>query len=85
MSASRGGARGEQLQPGLDRHEDGRRRRRRLADGADTPVWLLTDPALDGVTGRYFWQRREEEPNPQTEDADARRRLVELARAATRR
>jgi NAD(P)-dependent dehydrogenase (short-subunit alcohol dehydrogenase family) len=50
-----------------------------LADGADTPVWLLTEPSLDGVTGRYFWHRREEEPNPQTEDADARRRLVELA------
>jgi hypothetical protein len=46
-------------------------------------VWLLAEPALDGVTGRYFWQRREEEPNPQTEDADARRRLVALARAAT--
>jgi NAD(P)-dependent dehydrogenase (short-subunit alcohol dehydrogenase family) len=55
----------------------------RLADGADTPVWLLAVPSLDGVTGRYFWQRREEEPNPQTEDADARRRLVALARAAT--
>ena len=54
-----------------------------LQDGADTPVWMLTEPSLDGVTGRYFWQRREEEPNPQTEDADARRRLVELARAAT--
>ena len=57
---------------------------RSLADGADTPVWLLTDPALDGTTGRYFSERREEEPNPQTEDADARRRLVELARASTR-
>jgi retinol dehydrogenase 14 len=56
-----------------------------LADGADTPVWLLTEPSLDGVTGRYFWQRREEQPNPQTEDAEARRRLVELADAATRR
>ena len=55
-----------------------------LADGADTPVWLLTDPALAGVTGRYFWQRREEEPNPQTEDAAARRRLRELAAAAVR-
>jgi hypothetical protein len=54
-----------------------------LAGGADTPVWLLTEPSLDGVTGRYFWQRREEEPNPQTEDADARRRLVELAVRAT--
>jgi NAD(P)-dependent dehydrogenase (short-subunit alcohol dehydrogenase family) len=56
-----------------------------LADGADTPVWLLTEPSLDGVTGRYFWQRREEQPNPQAEDATARTRLVELARAATRR
>jgi NAD(P)-dependent dehydrogenase (short-subunit alcohol dehydrogenase family) len=56
-----------------------------LADGADTPVWLLTEPSLDGVTGRYFWHRREEEPNPQTNDETARRRLVELARAATGR
>jgi len=55
----------------------------RLADGADTPVWMLTDPSLEGVTGRYFWQRREEEPNPQTNDATARRQLVTLARAAT--
>jgi retinol dehydrogenase 14 len=57
----------------------------RLADGADTPVWMLTDPSLEGVTGRYFWQRREEEPNPQTNDATARRQLVTLARAATGR
>jgi NAD(P)-dependent dehydrogenase (short-subunit alcohol dehydrogenase family) len=56
-----------------------------LADGADTPVWMLTDPSLEGVTGRYFWQRREEEPNPQTNDETARRRLVEHARAATGR
>src|SRR4051812_41302852 len=54
-----------------------------LTDGADTPVWMVTEPSLDGVTGRYFSQRREEQPNPQTEDADARRRLVELARRAT--
>lgn len=54
----------------------------RLADGADTPVWMLTE-LEPGVTGRYFWQRREEAPNPQTEDADARRRLVELAARAT--
>ena len=53
-----------------------------LDQGVDTPLWLLTDPDLDGVSGRYFWQRREEEPNPQTEDADARRRLWELAERA---
>ncbi len=55
-----------------------------IDQGADTPLWLLTDPALDGVTGRYFYERREEEPNPQTEDADARSRLWELAEAAVR-
>jgi NAD(P)-dependent dehydrogenase (short-subunit alcohol dehydrogenase family) len=56
----------------------------RLQDGADTPVWMLTEPSLEGVTGRYFWQRREEQPNPQTNDATARRQLVALARTATR-
>lgn len=54
-----------------------------LADGVDTPLWLLTEPALAGTTGRYFWQRREEEPNPQVEDADARARLWELAERST--
>ena len=27
-------------------------------EAADTPVWLATDPALEGVTGKYFAQRR---------------------------
>ena len=50
-----------------------------LAEGVDTPLWLLTAPELAGTTGRYFWRRHEEDPNPQVEDADARRRLWELA------
>jgi NAD(P)-dependent dehydrogenase (short-subunit alcohol dehydrogenase family) len=50
-----------------------------LAEGADTPVWLLTAAELAGTTGRYFWQRHEERPNPQVEDAHARARLWELA------
>lgn len=50
-----------------------------LAAGADTATWLLTDPALDGTTGRHFADRREQRPNAQTEDAGARRRLWELA------
>jgi NAD(P)-dependent dehydrogenase (short-subunit alcohol dehydrogenase family) len=52
-----------------------------LADGADTPLWLLTDPALDGTTGGFFYRRRPATPNPQVEDADARRRLWDLAAA----
>jgi hypothetical protein len=52
-----------------------------LTEGVDTPLWLLTAPELAGTTGRYFYRRREEEPNPQVEDADARTRLWDLARA----
>jgi retinol dehydrogenase-14 len=50
-----------------------------LDEGVDTPLWLLTAPELAGTTGRYFWRRHEEEPNPQVEDADARTRLWDLA------
>jgi NAD(P)-dependent dehydrogenase (short-subunit alcohol dehydrogenase family) len=49
-----------------------------LAAGVDTPLWLLTAPEL-AATGRYFYRRQEEDPNPQVEDADARRRLWDLA------
>jgi NAD(P)-dependent dehydrogenase (short-subunit alcohol dehydrogenase family) len=28
--------------------------------GADTPVWLATDPALAGITGKYFASRRQQ-------------------------
>jgi NAD(P)-dependent dehydrogenase (short-subunit alcohol dehydrogenase family) len=28
-------------------------------EGADTPVWLATDPSLRGVTGKYFEHRRQ--------------------------
>lgn len=52
-----------------------------LADGADTALWLLTDPALDGTTGGFFYRRRPATPNPQVEDAGARRRLWGLAAA----
>ena len=50
-----------------------------LAEGVDTPLWLLTEPTLAGTTGRYFWSRHEEEPNPQVDDAAARSRLWDLA------
>jgi NAD(P)-dependent dehydrogenase (short-subunit alcohol dehydrogenase family) len=35
-----------------------------LDQGVDATVGLATDPALDGVTGRYFDGRREFRPNP---------------------
>ena len=50
-----------------------------LADGVDTRLRLLTEPAPAGTTERYFWRRREEKPIPEVEDADARARLWDLA------
>jgi NAD(P)-dependent dehydrogenase (short-subunit alcohol dehydrogenase family) len=50
-----------------------------LAQGVDATVGLAIDPALDGVTGRYFDGRRESRPNPQAGDAAARRRLRDLS------
>jgi NAD(P)-dependent dehydrogenase (short-subunit alcohol dehydrogenase family) len=55
-----------------------------LAEGIDTPLWLLTDPDLAGTTGRFFWQRHEEEPNPQVDDGRARARLWDLAERSVR-
>jgi NAD(P)-dependent dehydrogenase (short-subunit alcohol dehydrogenase family) len=50
-----------------------------LDDGVEATVRLATDPALEGVTGRYFDGRRESRPNAQAGDAAARRRLHELS------
>ena len=50
-----------------------------LEQGVDATVVLATDPALGGVTGRYFDGRRESRPNPQAGDAAARRRLRDLS------
>jgi NAD(P)-dependent dehydrogenase (short-subunit alcohol dehydrogenase family) len=50
-----------------------------LEQGVDATVGLAIDPALDGVTGRYFDGRRESQPNPQAGDAAARRRLRDLS------
>lgn len=50
-----------------------------LDQGIDATVRLVTDPALDGLTGRYFDGRRESRPHVQAGDASARRRLRELS------
>ncbi len=53
-------------------------------NGAGPLVRLATDPALDGVSGRYFDRYREAEPSAAGQDDAAAARLWELvARAAT--
>jgi hypothetical protein len=75
-----GAGRGREcLQSRLDRDQDGGAGGS-LAEGVDTPLWLLTAPELAGTTSRYFYRRHKEKPNPQVEDADARGQLWDLAR-----
>jgi NAD(P)-dependent dehydrogenase (short-subunit alcohol dehydrogenase family) len=50
-----------------------------LEQGVEATLRLVADPALDGVTGRFFDGLREALPDPQAADADARRRLWDLS------
>ncbi|MEY8037897.1 SDR family NAD(P)-dependent oxidoreductase [Saccharopolyspora cebuensis] len=50
-----------------------------VRDGADAALRLVTDPAFDGVTGRFFHGSRESRPLDQAFDPAARARLRELS------
>ena len=50
-----------------------------LETGVRSTIRLITDPALDGVTGRYFDRLEEARARPQAHDPDARRKLRELS------
>lgn len=46
-----------------------------VAQGAETPVFLASSPAVDGVTGRYFDKSQERAPSLAAQDAAAAERL----------
>ena len=50
-----------------------------VREGADATLRLIEDPALDGVSGRYFDGQSESRADAQAYDPDARRRLWELS------
>jgi NAD(P)-dependent dehydrogenase (short-subunit alcohol dehydrogenase family) len=50
-----------------------------LEEGVAATMRLIADPALDGVTGKYFDRERESAPDPQASDPEARRRLREAS------
>jgi NAD(P)-dependent dehydrogenase (short-subunit alcohol dehydrogenase family) len=50
-----------------------------LEDGVRATLRLVTDPELDGVSGRYFDGERESAAQPQAYEPEARRRLRELS------
>jgi NAD(P)-dependent dehydrogenase (short-subunit alcohol dehydrogenase family) len=54
-----------------------------LEEGVEATARLAADPALDGVTGRYFNGLREARADAQAYDAAARRRLWECSERLT--
>jgi NAD(P)-dependent dehydrogenase (short-subunit alcohol dehydrogenase family) len=51
--------------------------------GADTPVYLSSSPDVEGVTGKYFDQRRDKASSPQSYDEDAQERLWSVSETLT--
>jgi NAD(P)-dependent dehydrogenase (short-subunit alcohol dehydrogenase family) len=54
-----------------------------LEQGVDATYRLVADPALDGVTGRFFDREEETAPHPWALDPDNRERLVQLSKELT--
>jgi NAD(P)-dependent dehydrogenase (short-subunit alcohol dehydrogenase family) len=49
--------------------------------GAEAELFLATNPQLDGVSGGYFFETREDRADPQAYDRNARQTLRELSAA----
>lgn len=47
--------------------------------GADTIVYLATSPEVEGVTGKYFYKRREKRTSKHARDGEAAARLWQLS------
>jgi NAD(P)-dependent dehydrogenase (short-subunit alcohol dehydrogenase family) len=56
-----------------------------LEQGVQATLRLVADPALEGVTGRFYDGQRESHADLQAEDPEARRQLWELSEARTAR
>ncbi len=51
----------------------------RVESGAEAEVFLATDPELEGISGKYFFEKRQSRADAQAYDGNARRRLRELS------
>ncbi|MDQ3864555.1 MAG: SDR family oxidoreductase [Actinomycetota bacterium] len=51
--------------------------------GADTLIWLASSPEVDGVSGKYFFDRKEIEAKEVAYDPAVRRRLWEISEDLT--
>ena len=53
--------------------------------GADTAVWLASAPEIEGVTGKYFKDRKVLTPRPQALSDEDAARLWEISEKMTER
>jgi hypothetical protein len=51
--------------------------------GADTVIWLASSPEVEGLSGRYYADRKPLEPKKIANDPAARRRLWEESERLT--
>jgi NAD(P)-dependent dehydrogenase (short-subunit alcohol dehydrogenase family) len=51
--------------------------------GADTGVYLASSPDVEGITGKYFVKRRQEEPSVEAGDMEAAAKLWNLSEKLT--
>jgi retinol dehydrogenase-14 len=53
------------------------------AKGAETVVWLASSPEVEGVTGKYFFDRREKQSSPESYDQNVASKLWEASEKMT--
>jgi retinol dehydrogenase 14 len=56
---------------------------RSLAEGADTPLWVATDPTVPGTTGEYFANRRVGGASRRSYDMASARELFQICQKLT--
>jgi NAD(P)-dependent dehydrogenase (short-subunit alcohol dehydrogenase family) len=56
---------------------------RRPSQGAETLVWLVDSPEVEGVSGAYFVDKRRATPSPVAQNMDVARRLWEVSESQT--
>jgi retinol dehydrogenase 14 len=53
--------------------------------GAETQIYLASSPEVEGVTGKYFFMKKEKHPSEESMDLDVARRLWEVSGELTKR
>ncbi len=46
-----------------------------VEEGAETAIFLASSPDVDGVSGKYFYKKKEREISPKAKDIEAQKRL----------